>query len=52
MGMFNFDSSIEGFARASLWYGLRRNYPVYLWSKNTILKAYDGTLQGHLCRGL
>jgi isocitrate dehydrogenase len=42
MGMFNFNKSIEDFARASLSYGLQRNYPVYMSTKNTILKAYDG----------
>ena len=42
MGMYNFDDSIKDFARASLNYGLIRNYPVYLSTKNTILKAYDG----------
>jgi len=42
MGMFNLDSSIAGFARACFNYALGRNYPVYLSSKNTILKAYDG----------
>ncbi|MGE3621690.1 MAG: NADP-dependent isocitrate dehydrogenase, partial [Acidimicrobiia bacterium] len=42
MGMFNFDDSIRDFARASLRYGLDRGYPVYLSTKNTILKAYDG----------
>lgn len=42
MGMFNVDESIRGFARACLNYGLSRNYPVYLSTKNTILKAYDG----------
>jgi isocitrate dehydrogenase len=42
MGMYNFNKSIEDFARASLSYGLQRNYPVYLSTKNTILKAYDG----------
>ncbi|MSP68503.1 MAG: NADP-dependent isocitrate dehydrogenase [Alphaproteobacteria bacterium] len=42
MGMFNLDDSIEGFARACFNYGLQRNYPVYLSTKNTILKAYDG----------
>ena len=42
MGMYNLDESIRGFARASLNYGLARNYPVYLSTKNTILKAYDG----------
>src|SRR5213083_2370439 len=42
MGMYNFDDSIRDFARASLRYGLARHYPVYLSTKNTILKAYDG----------
>jgi isocitrate dehydrogenase len=42
MGMYNFDESIRDFARASFRYGLERHYPVYLSTKNTILKAYDG----------
>ena len=42
MGMYNFDDSIRDFARASMRYGLARSYPVYLSTKNTILKAYDG----------
>jgi isocitrate dehydrogenase len=42
MGMYNYDDSIRDFARASFRYGLARNYPVYLSTKNTILKAYDG----------
>jgi len=42
MGMYNFNDSIRDFARASFAYGLKRNYPVYLSTKNTILKAYDG----------
>jgi isocitrate dehydrogenase len=42
MGMYNLDKSIEDFARASFNYGLKRNYPVYLSTKNTILKQYDG----------
>ncbi|MGA9311621.1 MAG: NADP-dependent isocitrate dehydrogenase [Pseudonocardiaceae bacterium] len=42
VGMFNYRKSIEDFARASLRYGLARDYPVYLSTKNTILKAYDG----------
>ena len=42
LAMFNVDDSIRDFARASLNYGLMRNYPVYLSTKNTILKAYDG----------
>ena len=45
MGMYNFNKSIEDFARASLSYGLQRNYPVYLSTKNTILKAYDGAFK-------
>ncbi len=45
MGMYNFTKSIEDFARASLNYGLQRNYPVYLSTKNTILKAYDGAFK-------
>jgi isocitrate dehydrogenase len=45
MGMFNFNKSIEDFARASLNYGLQRDYPVYLSTKNTILKAYDGAFK-------
>ncbi|MDB5397640.1 MAG: isocitrate dehydrogenase [Rhodospirillales bacterium] len=42
MGMYNLDESIEGFAHACFVYGLERKYPVYLSTKNTILKAYDG----------
>ena len=42
LGMYNYDDSIRDFARASLRYGLDRGYPVYLSTKNTILKAYDG----------
>jgi isocitrate dehydrogenase len=42
MGMYNYDDSIRDFARASFRYGLDRGYPVYLSTKNTILKAYDG----------
>ncbi|MBL8513197.1 MAG: NADP-dependent isocitrate dehydrogenase [Betaproteobacteria bacterium] len=42
MGMYNLDESIKGFARACFTYGLQRNYSVYLSSKNTILKVYDG----------
>ena len=45
MGMHNTVASITGFARASFNYGLARNYPVYLSTKNTILKAYDGTFK-------
>jgi len=45
MGMYNFNKSIEDFAYASLNYGLLRNYPVYLSTKNTILKAYDGAFK-------
>ena len=42
LAMYNLDESIREFARASMRYGLSRNYPVYLSTKNTILKAYDG----------
>jgi isocitrate dehydrogenase len=42
VGMYNLDASIRDFARASLRYGLDRNVPVYMSTKNTILKAYDG----------
>ncbi|MBX9814314.1 MAG: isocitrate dehydrogenase [Proteobacteria bacterium SG_bin5] len=42
MGMYNLDDSIRDFARASFHYGLGRGWPVYLSTKNTILKAYDG----------
>jgi isocitrate dehydrogenase len=42
MGMYNLDDSIRDFARASLNYGLARRWPVYLSTKNTILKVYDG----------
>ncbi len=42
MSMYNLDNSIRDFARASMNYGIMRKYPVYLSTKNTILKAYDG----------
>src|SRR5205085_5320666 len=42
MGMYNFDASIADFARATMRYALDRRYPLYLSTKNTILKAYDG----------
>jgi len=42
MGMYNLDESIRGFARACFNYGLQKSWPVYLSTKNTILKAYDG----------
>ena len=42
MGMYNLDESIRGFARACMNYGLNRGWPVYMSTKNTILKAYDG----------
>jgi isocitrate dehydrogenase len=42
MGMYNLDESIRDFARACFNYGLQRNYPVYMSTKNTILKKYDG----------
>src|SRR2546421_595814 len=43
MSMYNLDASIRGFAQACFNYALNRNYPVYLSTKNTILKVYDGT---------
>ena len=45
MGMYNYNASIADFARASFAYGLERGYPVYLSTKNTILKAYDGAFK-------
>ena len=42
MAMYNLDESIRGFARSCMNYGLQRNWPVYLSTKNTIMKAYDG----------
>ncbi|MSQ31193.1 MAG: NADP-dependent isocitrate dehydrogenase, partial [Dehalococcoidia bacterium] len=42
MGMFNLDESIRGFAQSCFNYALQRNYPLYLSTKNTILKVYDG----------
>jgi isocitrate dehydrogenase len=42
MGMYNFDDSIRDFARASMRYAIERGWPLYLSTKNTILKAYDG----------
>jgi isocitrate dehydrogenase len=42
VGMYNYDDSIRDFARASFRYGLERSFPVYMSTKNTILKAYDG----------
>lgn len=45
MGMYNFNESIRDFARASFAYGLQRRFPVYLSTKNTILKAYDGAFK-------
>jgi isocitrate dehydrogenase len=50
MGMYNFNDSIRDFARASLRYGILRNYPVYLSTKNTILKAYDGMFKDEFQR--
>jgi isocitrate dehydrogenase len=46
MGMYNLDASIIDFARASMNYGLKLGWPVYLSTKNTILKAYDGRFKG------
>jgi isocitrate dehydrogenase len=45
MGMYNFNDSIADFAHACFAYGLERGYPVYLSTKNTILKAYDGAFK-------
>ena len=45
MGMYNYMDSIKDFARSSFNYGLARNYPVYMSTKNTILKAYDGAFK-------
>jgi isocitrate dehydrogenase len=45
MAMYNFNDSIRDFARASFRYGLKLNYPVYMSTKNTILKAYDGSFK-------
>ncbi len=42
LGMYNLDASIEGFARSCFNYGLMKNFPVYMSTKNTILKQYDG----------
>ena len=42
MAMYNLDDSIRDFARASMRYGLDRGFPVYMSTKNTILKTYDG----------
>ncbi len=50
LGMYNFRDSIQGFARASFVYGLLENYPVYLSTKNTILKAYDGMFKDEFQR--
>ncbi|BBY07402.1 NADP-dependent isocitrate dehydrogenase [Mycobacterium noviomagense] len=50
MGMYNFKRSIQDFARASFAYGLQENYPVYLSTKNTILKAYDGMFKDEFQR--
>ncbi len=50
MGMYNNTASIEDFARASFRYGLRRGYPVYLSTKNTVLKAYDGAFKDIFAR--
>jgi isocitrate dehydrogenase len=50
MGMYNFKKSIGDFARASFKYGLQQNYPVYLSTKNTILKGYDGMFKDEFQR--
>src|SRR4051794_21436053 len=50
MGMYNFKESIQDFARSSFKYGLQQNYPVYLSTKNTILKGYDGMFKDEFQR--
>jgi isocitrate dehydrogenase len=50
MGMYNFRKSIDDFARATFSYALQANYPVYLSTKNTILKAYDGMFKDEFQR--
>src|SRR5262249_15476753 len=50
MGMYNFKASIDDFARACFKYGLEQRYPVYLSTKNTILKAYDGMFKDEFQR--
>jgi isocitrate dehydrogenase len=50
MGMYNFKNSIQDFARSSFNYGLQQNYPVYLSTKNTILKGYDGMFKDEFQR--
>ena len=50
LGMYNFRRSIQDFARASFAYGLQEKYPVYLSTKNTILKAYDGMFKDEFQR--
>ncbi|MDV3130043.1 NADP-dependent isocitrate dehydrogenase [Mycobacterium sp. 21AC1] len=50
MGMYNFRKSIQDFARASFSYGLQQDYPVYLSTKNTILKGYDGMFKDEFQR--
>jgi isocitrate dehydrogenase len=50
MGMYNFKKSIQDFARASFNYALQQNYPVYLSTKNTILKGYDGMFKDEFQR--
>jgi isocitrate dehydrogenase len=50
MGMYNFKKSIQDFARSTFNYGLQQKYPVYLSTKNTILKAYDGMFKDEFRR--
>ncbi|MBY0369554.1 NADP-dependent isocitrate dehydrogenase [bacterium] len=50
LAMYNTDESIEGFARSCFMYGLSKNYPVYLSTKNTILKVYDGRFKDIFAR--
>ena len=52
MAMYNLDDSIRDFARASMRYGLDRGCPVYLSTKNTILKGYDGRFKDLFAGGL
>ena len=52
MAMYNLDDSIRDFARASLRYGLDRGYPVYMSTKNTIMKRYDGRFKDLFAGGL
>ena len=48
MGMYNTDSSIRNFAKACMIFSLGREWPLYLSTKNTILKKYDGRFKGNI----